>query len=138
MTNRLYAKGVDHMLTDVNLTSDNLKSVLVDTNDYTPDFDADEFLSDIPAVARVATSANLTVTVTAGVVDVNDHSYASVSGDVSEALIIYKDTGNASTSPLLVYVDTATGLPVTPNGTNVNITIDGGANKLFKWNPVPA
>jgi hypothetical protein len=43
-----------------------------------------------------------------------DGVLASVSGDQSEALIIYKDTGAEGTSPLIAYIDTVTGLPVNP------------------------
>ena len=34
--------------------------------------------------------------------------------------MIYKDTGNAATSPLIAYIDLTT--PVTPNGGDINIT----------------
>lgn len=35
-------------------------------------------------------------------------------------------------SPLIAYIDTATGLPVTPNGGDITIAWDSGANKIFK------
>jgi hypothetical protein len=46
--------------------------------------------------------------------------------------VIYKDTGTAATSPLIAYIDTATGLPVTPNGGDITVTWDNGSNKIFK------
>jgi hypothetical protein len=55
-----------------------------------------------------------------------------VTGDQSEALVIYKDTGMASTSPLIAYIDTATGLPYTPSGGNIDVAWDNGSNKIFK------
>jgi hypothetical protein len=58
--------------------------------------------------------------------------FSAVTGDQSEALVIYKDTGSAATSPLIAYIDTATGLPVTPNGADVTVTWDNGSNKIFK------
>ena len=45
------------------------------------------------------------------------------------ALVIYKDTGNAATSPLIAYIDGFTA--VTPNGGNIAITWDNGASKIF-------
>ena len=33
-----------------------------------------------------------------------------------EAIVIYVDTGTEATSPLVAFIDTATGLPITPNG----------------------
>ena len=67
-----------------------------------------------------------------GVADANDLTLTGVSGDASEALIIWKDTGDSATSPLLAYIDTATGLPVTPNSGDITIVWDNGPNKIFK------
>jgi hypothetical protein len=33
---------------------------------------------------------------------------------------------------LIAYIDTATGLPVTPGGGDIDITWDNGSNKIFK------
>jgi len=47
-------------------------------------------------------------------------TFSSVSGNQSEALIIYIHTGNEATSRLVAYIDTGvTGLPVTPSGGNI-------------------
>lgn len=134
MANALYDKGREKFLTGaINWTSDNIKAVLVDAADYTVNLATHEFLSDIGAPARVATSANMgSKTATAGVADCADFAFATVTGDPSEIVVFYKDTGTASTSPLISYHDTATGLPVTPNGGDVNVQIDNGANRLFK------
>jgi hypothetical protein len=66
------------------------------------------------------------------VCDVGDYVFGTATGDPSEAIVYYKDTGTAGTSPLIAYIDTATGLPVTPNGGDINIIPDNGSNKLFK------
>jgi hypothetical protein len=55
-----------------------------------------------------------------------------VSGASVEAIAIYQDTGNEATSRLIAYIDTATGLPVTPNGGDINLNWDTGVNKIFK------
>lgn len=93
----------------------------------------DEHLDDIPSGARVATSGNLgTKTTTLGVADAADVTFSTVTGDQSEALVIYKDSGSASTSPLIAILTTATGLPVTPSGGDITVEWDSGANKIFK------
>ena len=62
--------------------------------------------------ARVATSDNLTTkSTTSGIADADNVTFTAVTGDPSETIVIYKDTTNASTSPLIAYIDTATGLP---------------------------
>jgi hypothetical protein len=38
----------------------------------------------------------------------------------------------ASSSPLICIFDTATNLPVTPNGGDITIQFDNGTNKIFK------
>jgi hypothetical protein len=80
----------------------------------------------------VATSGNLaSKSTTGGVFDAADVTITTVSGDQFEYIIIYKDTGTASTSNLIACIDTATGLPCTPNGGDITITWDNGANKIF-------
>jgi hypothetical protein len=134
MANAFYDKGRQKFLEgSINWAADNIKSVLVDVADYAVNLATDEFLSNIPAIARTATSPNMASKTTAnGVAGCANYAYAAVTGDPSEAIVYYKDTGTAATSPLICYIDTATGLPVTPNGGDINIVIDTGANKLFK------
>jgi hypothetical protein len=134
MANALYDKGRQAFLSaDIDWLVDNIKAVLVDTGLYTVNLATHEFLSDIAVGARIATSGNFTAKdATAGVADAADLSFASVTGNSVEALVIYQDTGVATTSRLIAYIDTATGLPVTPNGGGINVVWDAGANKIFK------
>jgi hypothetical protein len=134
MANALYDKGREGFLDgSIDWDTDTIKVVLVDTDDYSVDLANHDNLDDIAAGARVATSPALSSkTVAAGVADAADTAFSSVSGDQSEALVIYKDTGVESTSRLIAYIDSATGLPVTPNGGDINVQWDSGANKIFK------
>ncbi|MDH7506203.1 MAG: hypothetical protein QHH15_00245 [Candidatus Thermoplasmatota archaeon] len=135
MGNALYDKGRKKFLDgDIDWLNDDIKVCLIDVADYTVDLAADEFLDDISGDAIVATSGNLgTKSSTAGVADAEDVTLSAVSGDVCEAIVVYKDTGNAATSPLICYIDTPTsGLPVTPNGGDIIIQWDSGDNKIFK------
>lgn len=134
MANALYDKGREAFLSgDIDWISDDIKVVLVDTGAYTVNLSSHQFLSSVDPSARIATSSNLTSkSATNGVADAADVTLSSVSGVQSEALVIYKDTGSASTSPLIAYIDTATGLPVTPDGSDITITWDSGSNKIFK------
>lgn len=133
MANALYTKAKEALLQGtIALDADNIKAVLVDSASYTANLTTDQFLSDIPGGARIATSVNLvSKTVTNGVFDAGDVTFTAVSGNQSEYVVLFKDTGVEGTSPLLVYIDTATGLPVTPNGTDIIVQWDNGANKIF-------
>jgi len=133
MANALYGKFKQKLLEgSINLTSDTIKAVLVDIAAYSVSINSDEFLSSIPSGDRIATSSALTgKSVTLGVFDADDVTWTSVSGDPSEAVVLIKDTGDPATSPLICYIDTATGLAVTPNGNNITCTWSNGASKIF-------
>lgn len=134
MANTLYDKGRQRFLeAQFNWLTDTIKVVMVDTGAYTPNFTTHEFLSDIPSSSRITTPVTLTGKATnGGAADANDVTFPSVSGASIEAIIIYKDTGTEGTSPLIAYIDTATGLPITPNGGDIIVTWDNGTNKIFK------
>lgn len=134
MANALYDKARERFLTgQFNWSTDSIKSVLVDTGAYTVSLTSHEFLSDISSSARVSTSGAFTgKTTTGGAADANDITFSSVSGPSIEAIVIYADTGTEATSPLIAFIDTATGLPITPNGGDIIVTWDNGANKIFK------
>lgn len=107
--------------------------LLVDTGAYTPQTTTHEYLSDISSSARIAGPVTLTSKSTAGgAADAADVTFTSVTGASIEAIVIYKDTSSEATSPLIAYIDTATGLPITPNGGDIIVTWDNGTNKIFK------
>lgn len=133
MANGMYVKGIEALMkAEIDLIDDTIKVVLVDTADYTVDLATHDFFNDVAAGARVATATLGTKSVTGGAFDAADVTFSAVTGDPSEALVIYKDTGTESTSALIMYIDTATGLGVTPNGGDITVTWDSGANKIFK------
>ena len=117
----------------INWMTDTIKVILVSTSAYTPQTAVHQYLSDISGSARIAGPVTLTAkATTGGAADAADATFTSVSGSTINAIVIYKDTGTEATSPLLAYIDTATGLPLTPNGGDVIITWDNGVNKIFK------
>jgi len=134
MSSALFAKAKKAFLDgSIAMLTDTIKAVLVDSADYTLDLASHQYLSDIPAAARVATSGALAnKSTTGGVFDADDITVTGVSGDQFEQIHLFKDTGTASTSPLIACIDTATGLPCTPNGGDITIAWDNGANKIFK------
>jgi hypothetical protein len=134
MANSLYDLGREAFLNaGIDWATDDIKVALLDAADYTPNLATHDFLDDVPAGARVATSGNLaSKTTSAGVADAADVTLSAVTGDESEYILIYKDTGVESTSTLIGLIDTATNLPITPNGGDIQIVWDSGANRIFK------
>jgi hypothetical protein len=97
---------------------------------------AKRFLSDIPnTVWRARGTYLVTKGVVAGVASAANTAVAAVGSAGSAtavAIVLVNETGASQTSLLGAYVDTATGLPFLPNGADVNITWDTGANCIFK------
>lgn len=134
MANALYDKGREGFLDgSIDWDTNDTRLILIDEADDTIDLSVDDNLDDRAGAARVATSgAMASKTVTNGVADAADVTLSAVTGDQSESIDIYKHTGTESTSRLICNIDTATGLPVTPNGGDITIQFDSGANKIFK------
>lgn len=132
MANALYAKGKEKILSAaINFTSDTIKVALV-KNTYPQNLSTDEFYSDISAYVVDTPEALASKSVAAGVFDAADATFTAVAaGDTLEAVVIYKDTGVAGTSPLLAYIDTITGFPLATNGGDITIAWDNGAYKIF-------
>lgn len=112
MANTLYDPARKRFLEgQINWMTDTIKVLLVDTGAYTPQTATHEYLSDISSSARIAGPIVLSSKATAGgAADAADVTFASVTGASIEAIIIFKDTGSEATSPLIAFIDTATGL----------------------------
>jgi len=132
MANALYGKGREAFANKaIDWDTDTIKVALVDTGVYTVSIDVHDFLDDVSGIIGTAqVIANATNVL--GVCDGDDVTFTGVSGATVEALVIYRDSGTASTSELIAFMDTGTGLPVTPNGGDITITWDNGADKIFK------
>jgi hypothetical protein len=140
MANSLYDKGRQRFLeAQLNWITGDIKVVMVDTALYT--FAAShEFLSSIAPESRVTAPTTLTSkTSTNGAADAQDVTFAAVNGPSIEALVLYKQvlaldgvTPDDAASILIAYIDTATGLPITPNGGDIIVTWDNGINKIFR------
>lgn len=121
MANTLYDYCRQRFLeSNINWMTDTIKVILVDFGGYTPQTSTHQYLSDISSSARIAGPVTLTSkATTGGAADASDCTFSAVSGASIEAIVIYKDTGTESTSPLIAIIDTATGLPITPNGGDI-------------------
>lgn len=131
MANAIYPKAKEQFLQGgINMSTATIKVSLVDTGTYTYS-SAHEFLSSVSGLIGTAQTLG-TKSFTNGVFDAGDVTFPAVTGATAEALLFYVDTGVAGTSRLIMYQDTGvTGLPVTPNGGDINLVFDNGANKIF-------
>ncbi len=134
MANTLYDAARQRFLeAQLNWMTDTIKCLLVSNSGYTPQTAVHQYLADIPVSARIAGPVTLTAKATAGgAADAADVTFTSVTGNSINSIIIYSDSGTEATSPLIAYIDTATGLPITPNGGDIILTWDNGVNKIFR------
>jgi len=141
MANALFNSYRDQVLgvgTFTDLDGVTLKAMFVDHADDTPVTATDNFIDDIlsaarvPAIGSCPTLGSKTLGVVAvGVFDAADTVFTALSGDPSESLIVFEDSGSEATSDLLAFWDTATGLPLTPNGGDV--TVQWNASGIWRF-----
>lgn len=99
------------------------------------------YVSDVISAGGVivATSSALaSMSYTDGALDAADVVFSAVSGPVVSSYILYQSsavTGGAdvpqSAQRLIAYFDSATGLPVAPDGTNIDLNFDDGNFKIL-------
>ena len=141
MANTLFDLGRKRYLecvSSVAWPSATIKFYLIDTSAYTPNFSTHEFIditsSTPPTPPRISgpiTLANKTTT--GGAADGDDIRFVSVATGVTiEAIIGYADSGSEATSPLILWIDVATGLPITGNSGDIILSWDNGPNRIFK------
>lgn len=116
----------------IDLDTDTIKVALVNiTADYTYSA-AHQYYSSVTKYTGTTDQTLASKTVTSGVFDAADVTWTAVSISGTKtvgAAIIYKDTGTASTSPLVAYIEFSSA--VTPNGGDITVAWDNGANKIF-------
>ena len=137
MADGFYLKGMKHFaFGDIIWKAaggSSIKTALVDAADYTVNQTTHEFLSDVTAIGIEETSAAMTLIDAAddGIIDANDVVFTGTAGDPCEGILLYKDTGVGSTSPLLLWWDQSAGLPVTLGG-DVSVVWPNTTNKIAK------
>jgi hypothetical protein len=118
----------DNTFANVQLDADTIAIMFIDNADDTI-VATDASLSDVVSGARVPAAASApslgskTIGVVGvGVFDAADTTFTTLTGDQSEQLLMFKNTGSDATSILIACWDTFTsGMPITPNGGDVTI-----------------
>lgn len=126
MASAIYPKFKEALLQgDYDLSTAVVRAVLIDTGTYTYSA-AHDFYNDLSGVVGTESGALGSKTFTNGTFDAADITFTSVTGSTAEAIVLFVDTGNVATDALICYIDSASsGLPVTPNGGDINVTWSG-------------
>lgn len=124
--NALFTLGKQALLADqIDLSVDTIKVALVKSS-YTPNTSTHQYYSDLTPASNVAGTPQTlgSKTFTSGAFASAGVTFSAVASATINYLVIYKDTGTTTTSPLLAVYDTASGgnLPLTTNGGDVSIS----------------
>jgi len=132
MANSLFDKGREGFATgDIQWDSDDIRVMLVKST-YTYD-GTDQFLADMGSVDNGRSAALGSKTTTSGICDAADTSITATSAVACNALVLFVHTGSDATAKLIGYIDTATGLPVTPSASQVfTVAWSNATNKIVK------
>lgn len=140
MANAVYPLAKEGFIAgEIDLDTAVIKCALVRGYSYSA---SHKFVSDVTGAGGtlVSTSAALSSkTVTNGVFDAADVTHATVaSGAAITGILVFQSsavTGGAdvaaSAQRVIAWLDTGTGLPVTPNGGDITVAWDNGSNKIF-------
>jgi hypothetical protein len=111
-------QGAHHMDTDV------IRAALIASGAYSYSPAHRSYATDVPPAAKVAESARLTAPgVASGVFDSADFTWLGVTGPPVNAIILWNDTLPAKA--LVAFYDSGiAGLPVTPTGVDINVTVN--------------
>lgn len=137
MTNTLFLEGRAGFLQgDIDWDADTIRIMLIDRDEYTFS-GAHTFVTSIDTDAKIKiyeVAGGLgTKTTASGIADANDCTLSAVSANTSVvgAIIIYQDTGSPSTDRLIAWIDTATGIPASPNGGDITVQWSSGTSRIF-------
>ena len=103
------------------------------TSGYTPNYTTDHYLGvAVSGGYIIAQSGNLaSMSSSLGTANAANETVSSVTGAQFAYVILYSFITNNNSSPLIMNIDAATGLPCTPNGGNIVVQWDTGTNKIF-------
>jgi hypothetical protein len=103
------------------------------TSSYSPNYTTDQYLgvavSSGYIIAQSGTFSSLSSSL--GTANAANETVSSVTGAQFAYVTLYSFITNNNSSPLIMNIDTATGLPCTPNGGNIVVQWDTGTNKIF-------
>jgi hypothetical protein len=125
MANFIYKKAKQALLNgQINVLNNQLKVLLLNGPEYSPNENSDEFVSNIPANSIVTRSEAVTnVTSANGILDADNVTITGYNGAAFDAVVLYQYSPSDSDARLIFYIDTSDGLPFAGLNTVNSITI---------------
>jgi hypothetical protein len=130
----MYENGVAAIMGgDIDLVNANIFAMLIDANIYTADLDNDLSEDDIPETAILTKAVMSGKTIDGTTFRATDTTFSSVTGDEASAVIVYLEMDTLAASTLIAYIDNAPQFPITPDGNDIQVIWDDGANGIFNF-----
>ncbi|ANT42003.1 hypothetical protein SEA_ILEEKAY_35 [Mycobacterium phage ILeeKay] len=123
MSDLYSAARVEAAKAQFNWLTDDFKLAFIDADEYTVNYATDQVLEDIPTAAVIAISESLdTKSVSAsGWMKAGTTVFVEPEGNIGEAVVLFKDTGDPATSTLVAYLDSEEYQQIIPNGADVYV-----------------
>jgi hypothetical protein len=140
MANALFDPGREGFLAgEIDWDTATIKMSLVRSYTFSA---AHKFVSDVTTAGGVlhATVTLASKTVTGGVADAADVTFTAPAANAgAHSLLIYQSSAvsggadvAATAMRVIAWIDSYTGLPISPNGADIPVTFPSDANKIFK------
>lgn len=131
MANKFYPKGRESFCkAEIDWLSDDIQVACLDA---TYVYSASHQFYSSAASALVGSAVSLSSKdCTDGILDAARATFVSITGADVTQVVIFKNTGVAGTSRLIIHIDTAANLPFTPAGLDEYGIWDTGVNKIGK------
>ena len=112
---------------DVSLLDETDSGAIVVTTENYGEVDTATVVADRADAAAVPLTTKTIGSVGVGIFDADDVTFATITGDAADYLVLYKYDATPANATLIATWDSATtGLPVTPNGGDITVTWGAG------------
>lgn len=135
MSSGMYTQGIKQIMQgNIDLVNDSVSVMLINTDLYTPDLTVDSMLSDIPEGALISQFELTGNTLDGATFRADDTTFASIPATALKvgAVVVFNNNHTYSLSPLICFIDNASQFPITPDGSDIILNWDTGANGIFK------
>jgi hypothetical protein len=118
---------------NIDLVNTSISAALLDLSLYSPDLVNDTSLADIPEAALVSETLLTSKTIDNTTFRADDAVFNSVTSEQTvTAVVVFVDAETFSASTLICLFDDAVAFPVTPDGTDITVQWDAGADGILR------